>query len=34
VHARIGDRSVPMALRLETRQGRWLCTALELGPLA
>jgi hypothetical protein len=34
VHARIGDRSVAMALRLETRQGRWLCTALELGPLA
>jgi hypothetical protein len=33
VHARIGDRSVAMALRLEARGTRWLCTALELGPL-
>jgi hypothetical protein len=33
VHARIGGRSVAMALRLEARRGRWLCTALELGPL-
>jgi hypothetical protein len=33
VHARIGNRSVAMALRLEARGDRWLCTALELGPL-
>jgi hypothetical protein len=33
VHARISDRSVAIALRLEVRPGRWLCTALELGPL-
>jgi hypothetical protein len=33
VHGRLGSRSVVMALRLEARRGRWLCTALELGPL-
>jgi hypothetical protein len=33
VHARLADRSVAMALRLEGRQTRWLCTALEVGPL-
>ena len=33
VHARIGNRSLAMALRLEARGNRWLCTALELGPL-
>jgi hypothetical protein len=33
VHGRIGDRSLAMALRLEAQQTRWLCTALELGPL-
>ena len=33
VHGRLGERSVPIALRLEARQTRWLCTALELGPL-
>jgi hypothetical protein len=32
VHARLGERPVPVALRLEARPGRWLCTALELGP--
>jgi len=32
-HGRLGHRSVPMALRLEARHSRWLCTALELGPL-
>jgi hypothetical protein len=33
VHGRIGDRSLAMAMRLEAQQTRWLCTALELGPL-
>jgi hypothetical protein len=33
VHARVGNRSVAMALRLEAQGTRWLCTALELGPL-
>ena len=33
VHGRLGDRSLPMALRLEALRTRWLCTALELGPL-
>jgi hypothetical protein len=33
VHGRIGDRSLAMALRLEAQRTRWLCTALELGPL-
>ena len=33
VHGRLGDRSLPMALRLEALPTRWLCTALELGPL-
>lgn len=32
VHARLGQRPVPVALRLEARRERWLCTALELGP--
>lgn len=32
VHARLGDRPAPVALRLEARGDRWLCTALELGP--
>lgn len=34
VHGRLGPRPVVMALRLEVRHERWLCTALELGPLA
>lgn len=33
VHGRLGPRSVVMALRLEAQHERWLCTALELGPL-
>ena len=33
VHGRLDDRPVPVALRLEARQGRWLGTALELAPL-
>ena len=33
VHGRLGPGSVVMALRLEARRTRWLCTALELGPL-
>lgn len=34
VAARLGGDGVPpvMALRLETRGQRWICTALELGP--
>jgi hypothetical protein len=32
VHARLGERPIPVALRLEARPERWLCTALELGP--
>ena len=31
-HLTRGRRSVAMAFRLEARNGRWLCTALELGP--
>ena len=31
VHVRHGERSRAVALRLERRDGRWLCTALELG---
>lgn len=34
VHGRWGDRPVTVALRLEARHGRWLVTALELGPLS
>ncbi|MGC4944061.1 Rv3235 family protein [Kribbella sp. DT2] len=30
-HLRTGGRSRAMALRLEIRRGRWVCTALELG---
>lgn len=33
VHGRLGPGSLVMALRLEARRTRWLCTALELGPL-
>jgi hypothetical protein len=33
VHGRLDERSVPLALRLEARQLRWLGTALALGPL-
>ncbi|SDS88116.1 hypothetical protein SAMN04488543_2571 [Friedmanniella luteola] len=33
VHGRLGERPVPLALRLEARQARWLVTALEVGPL-
>ena len=32
VHGRLGDRSVPLALRLAAGPERWLCTALELPP--
>lgn len=32
VHGRLGERPAPVALRLEARGDRWLCTALELGP--
>lgn len=32
VHGRLGERPMPVALRLEASSGRWLCTALELGP--
>lgn len=32
VHGRLDDRPVPVALRLEARQARWLGTALELAP--
>jgi hypothetical protein len=30
-HLRTSGRSRAMALRLEIRRGRWVCTALELG---
>ena len=30
-HIRHGERSRAMALRLEQRKGRWVCTALRLG---
>ena len=30
-HVRHGDRSRAIALRLEIRRNRWICTALELG---
>jgi hypothetical protein len=33
VHGRLGPRSVVIALRLEAQHERWMCTALELGPL-
>ena len=32
VHARSGPASLALALRLEARRSRWLCTALELPP--
>ena len=32
VHLLLNDRSVPLAFRLEEFYGRWLCTAVELGP--
>ena len=32
VHLGLGRRSAAIALRLEARYDRWLCTALELGP--
>lgn len=31
VHVRHGERSRALAARLEHRDGRWVCTALELG---
>lgn len=31
VHVRYGERSRALAARLERRQGRWTCTALQLG---
>lgn len=31
VHIRHGHRSRALALRLERREGRWVCTALEFG---
>jgi hypothetical protein len=31
-HLRLGRRSVAMAFRLEGCYGRWLCTAVEVGP--
>ncbi len=31
VHVRYGQRSRALAARLELRQGRWTCTALQLG---
>lgn len=30
-HVRHGDRSCAIALRLEIRRNRWVCTALEIG---
>jgi hypothetical protein len=30
-HVRHGDRSRAIALRMEIRRNRWVCTALELG---
>lgn len=30
-HVRRGDRSRAIALRMEIRRNRWVCTALELG---
>lgn len=33
VHARVASRPLPLALRLEAHGTRWLCTALETGPL-
>jgi hypothetical protein len=31
-HFRLGRRSIALAFRLEEYYGRWLCTAVELGP--
>ena len=33
-HFRLGRRSIALAFRLEEFYGRWLCTAVELGPKA
>jgi hypothetical protein len=33
-HFRLGRRSIALAFRLEEFYGRWLCTAVELGPRA
>jgi uncharacterized protein DUF6459 len=30
-HVRRGDRSRAIALRMEIRRSRWVCTALEIG---
>lgn len=30
-HVRHGERSCAIALRMEIRRNRWVCTALELG---
>ena len=30
-HVRRGDRSRAIALRMEIRRNRWVCTALEIG---
>jgi hypothetical protein len=31
-HLRLGRRSIAIAVRLEEFYGRWLCTAVEIGP--
>jgi hypothetical protein len=31
-HLRLGRRSIAIAFRLEEFYGRWLCTAVEIGP--
>jgi hypothetical protein len=31
-HLRIGERSIALAFRLQEFFGRWLCTAVEIGP--
>ena len=33
-HFKLGRRSIALAFRLEEFYGRWLCTAVELGPRA
>ena len=32
-HLMLNRRSIPLAFRLEEFYGRWLCTAIELGPI-
>jgi hypothetical protein len=32
-HLLLNRRSIPLAFRLEEFYGRWLCTAVELGPV-